>query len=210
MPFYVLKIGGSLLASARDLVRALLALGKDGYSFLVVPGGGPMADLVREIYSRGDLSDEAAHWMAILAMEQYAHFLADGTGATLTTEVRRPQGDAASLQILLAYQALLRDDSGLGHTWDYTSDAVAALAAAQLSVPMIKATDVDGIFFEGELRAELPAKSLLDCESCIDQGTIRLLLGPLKAMSIWVLNGADEKRFIEALKNGEGGTIVTG
>jgi aspartokinase-like uncharacterized kinase len=209
MPFYVLKIGGSLLATARDLVRALLALGEDGYSFLVVPGGGPMADLVREIYSREDLSDEAAHWMAILAMEQYAHFLADGTGAALTSEIRRPQGNP-SLQILLAYQALLRGDSGLEHTWDYTSDAVAALAAAQLSAPMIKATDVDGIFFEGELKAELPARSLLDCESCIDQGTIRLLCGPLRAMSIWVLNGTDKMRFTEALKKGEGGTIVRG
>ena len=79
------------MASARQLMRALLALGEDGYSFLVVPGGGPMADLVREIYSRGDLSQEAAHWMAVLAMEQYGHFLADGTGAALTREIRRPE-----------------------------------------------------------------------------------------------------------------------
>ena len=52
-----------------------------------------MADLVREIFSRGDLSQEAAHWMAILAMEQYAYFLADGTGIRLTCEIRRPQGN---------------------------------------------------------------------------------------------------------------------
>jgi len=82
MPFYVLKLGGSLMATARDLVRSLHSL--EGYSFLVVPGGGPMADLVREIYARGSLSQEAAHWMAVLAMEQYAFFLADGTGAAMT------------------------------------------------------------------------------------------------------------------------------
>ena len=52
-----------------------------------------MADLVREIIPRGDLSQEAAHWMAILAMEQYAYFLADGSRASLTREIRRPQGD---------------------------------------------------------------------------------------------------------------------
>ena len=68
------------MPTARNLVRSLLALGDEGYSFLVVPGGGPMADLVRQIHSRGDLSQEAAHWMAVLAMEQYAYFLADGTG----------------------------------------------------------------------------------------------------------------------------------
>ena len=33
---------------SRELVRSLLALGKEGYSFLVVPGGGPMADLDRK------------------------------------------------------------------------------------------------------------------------------------------------------------------
>ena len=49
MPFYVLKMGGSLMASARPLMRALLALAEEGYSFLVVPGGGVMADLVRDI-----------------------------------------------------------------------------------------------------------------------------------------------------------------
>ena len=79
------------MTSARPLMRALLALAEEGYSFLVVPGGGPMADLVREIYSRGDLSQEAAHWMAILAMEQYAYFLADGSGAALTREIRRSE-----------------------------------------------------------------------------------------------------------------------
>jgi aspartokinase-like uncharacterized kinase len=209
MPFYVLKMGGSLMPSARNLVRSLLALGAEGYRFLVVAGGGPMADLVRERFSQGNLSQEAAHWMAVLAMEQYAYFLADGTGATLTREIRRPQGEA-SLQILLAYQALLQDDSGLEHSWDYTSDAVAALVAAQLSAPLIKATDVDGVMINGEVAAELPASSLLGRESCLDQGTIRLLCHRLKGRSIWVLNGIDEACFIESLKKGKGGTVVKG
>ncbi|MDD1740001.1 MAG: uridylate kinase [Methanothrix sp.] len=209
MPFYVLKMGGSLMPTARNLVRSLLALGDEGFSFLVVPGGGPMADLVRQIHSRGDLSQEAAHWMAILAMEQYAYFLADGTGVALTREIRPPQ-DEGSLKILLPYQALLEDDSGMEHNWDYTSDAVAALIAAQLSAPLIKATDVDGVIIDGRVARELPASSLLGRESCIDQGTVRLLCGRLKGMKVMVLNGTDIDRFIKSLREGIAGTIITG
>ena len=178
------------MASARPLMRALLALAEEGYSFLVVPGGGPMADLVRGIYSRGDLSQEAAHWMAILAMEQYAYFLADGSGAALTREISCPKGDSR-VQVLLPYQALCRDDRGLPHNWDYTSDSVAALAAWKLSAPLIKATDVDGVILDGKVVSEIPASRMLGRVSCIDQGTIRLLCGLLKGSRVWVLNGTD-------------------
>ena len=74
MPFYVLKLGGSLIDSARSLLLGLTDLESKGYSFLVVPGGGPFADLVRSQFHEYSISDEAAHWMAILAMEQYAYF----------------------------------------------------------------------------------------------------------------------------------------
>lgn len=209
MPFYVLKIGGSLLACARPLMGALLALADEGYSFLVVPGGGPMADLVREIYSRGDLSQEAAHWMAILAMEQYAYLLADGNGAALTRRACRPN-EPGGVQVLLPYQALIENDRGLQHNWDYTSDAVAALVAAQLSAPLIKATDVDGVMLDGKVVSETQANHMLGRKSCVDQGTIKLLCGPLKGNSIWVLNGTDAQQFSLALKSGKGGTIIKG
>ena len=197
------------MACARSLMSALLAIAEEGYSFLVVPGGGVMADLVREIYARGDLSQEAAHWMAILAMEQYAYFLADGSGASLTREIRRPKDDSG-VQVLLPYQALMKNDRGLLHNWDYTSDAVAALVAAQLSAPLIKATDVDGVILDGKVVQEVPAKRMLGLKSCIDQGTIKLLCGPLKGNNIWVLNGTDAQQFTKALKSGEDGTIIKG
>jgi len=207
MPFYVLKMGGSLLACARPLMGALLALADEGYSFLVVPGGGPMADLVREIYSRSDLSQEAAHWMAILAMEQYAYLLADGNGAALTRRACRPN-EPGGVQVLLPYQALIENDRGLKHNWDYTSDAVAALVAAQLSAPLIKATDVDGVMLDGKVVSEVQARCMLGLNSCVDHGTIELLCGPLKGSSIWVLKGTDAHQFSQALKSGKGGTII--
>ena len=207
MPFYVLKLGGSLMACARDLVRALCALAEDGYSFLVVPGGGPLADLVRDLSCRYEISQEAAHWMAILAMEQYGLFLADGTGALLTREIRRPR---CGVEILLPCQALQKDDSGLMHSWDYTSDSVAALVALRLDASLIKATNVDGVILEGKVALEVSASSLLGKESCIDQGTLRLLQGPPEGRRVWVLNGSDPHRFITTLKKGKGGTIIKG
>ncbi|MDM7913065.1 MAG: uridylate kinase [Methanotrichaceae archaeon] len=202
MPFYVLKLGGSLIDVARDMVRSLLSLTAEGYSFLVVPGGGPMADLIRDLFSRYGISQEAAHWMAVLAMEQYAYFLADGTGAKLTRKIQRPEG----LEILLPYQALLEDDSGLCHSWEYTSDSIAALAALRLDAPLIKATDVDGVMMDGLVVREVKASVLLGRETCIDQGTLHLL----KGRSCRVICGLDPARFISSLRNGEGGTVIKG
>ncbi|MDM7935423.1 MAG: uridylate kinase [Methanothrix sp.] len=204
MPFYVLKIGGSLMGCARQLMRALSELVQEGYSFLVVPGGGPMADLVREIQGRQGISDEAAHWMAILAMEQYALLLADGTGFGLTKRVGRVRG----IEILLPYQALQEDDCGLEHSWEYTSDAVAALVAQRLDAPLIKATDVDGVLLDGALAEVLPASSLLGMRSCIDQGALRLLLEGRR--DAWVLNGSDPRRFVSMVRAGRGGTLILG
>ena len=194
---------------AKGLMRTLVALAEGDYSFLVIPGGGPMADLVREIFSRGDLSQEAAHWMAILAMEQYAYFLADGTGIGLTSIIRRSQGNP-NVEILLPYQALQKDDFGLGHNWDHTSDSVAMLVAARLSAPLIKATDVDGVILDGKVVEEVSSRSLLGFESCIDQGTLNLLCDRLKGRSIWVMNGTDPERFAMYLKKGKGGTVIKG
>ena len=214
MPFYVLKLGGSLMPCARELVRALVALAdEEDYSFLVVPGGGPMADLVREIFSCGELSQEAAHWMAILAMEQYAYFLADGTGARLTCEIRRPPGQSQCgdpLALPGYAERRLWPGAGLKHNWNYTSDSVALLVAAQLSAPLIKATDVDGVILDGKVVEEVSASSLLGFESCIDQGTLNLLCGRLKGRSVWVMNGTDPERFASSLKEGKGGTVIKG
>ena len=194
---------------AKELMRTLAALAEEEYSFLVVPGGGPMADLVREIFSRGDLSQEAAHWMAILAMEQYAYFLADGTGASLTREIRRPLG-TPNVEILLPYHTLQKNDFGLEHNWDYTSDSVAMLVASRLSAPFIKATDVDGVIIDGKVVEEVSSSSLLGFESCIDQGTLSLLCERLKESCVWVLNGTDPERFAVSLKKGKGGTVIKG
>ena len=209
MPSYVLKLGGSLIDTSREFMRALIPLAdEEDSSFLVVPGGGPFADLIRGINAEKGLSDEAAHWMAVLAMEQYAFFLADGSGAPLTSRVRLPE--KGRVNILLPYRALTEEDLCPEHSWDYTSDSIALLVAARLGLPLVKATDVDGVIIDGQVAEELAAQQLLGRNSCIDQGSIRLLLEELSGLRVWVLNGTDPAAFAAALRRGKGGTFING
>jgi aspartokinase-like uncharacterized kinase len=163
-----------------------------------------MAELVRDLFAAYKISQEAAHWMAVLAMEQYAYFLADGTGVKLVREI----GFRDGVSILLPYPALLEGDLGMEHTWDYTSDSVAALFASKLGMDFVKATDVDGIILDGRLVDEISASQLLGIETCLDQGALRILIS--SGRSCRVMNGSDPEAFLSSLTGLRGGTLVRG
>ena len=151
LPAEVVKLGGSLLSS-RCLPDLLDVLARAGAPFVVVPGGGPFADTVRDIQPQIGLSDAAAHRMAILAMEQTALALADieprlvpCADADAIMRAHR-QGRAALWQPAL----MTLEAPDLPTSWDVTSDSLAvwlaiALGAAQLtlikSTPTIPAPD---------------------------------------------------------------------
>ena len=186
----VLKIGGSLGDSGRVLLARVAGEGLDA---LVVPGGGAFADTVREACAAGGISDDAAHWMAVLAMEQFAYFLADGTELPLAD---RLQGRGT--RIALPYEILRRDDA-LPHSWDVTSDTIAAWMALKLRARLIKATDVDGIFCDGKLVEEIPAVDLQKMgETCVDKALPGFLME--HGMDAFVVNGLCVHRVIAALK----------
>ena len=60
----IVKVGGSLYNQVPDLVPVLNASKRP---LLLIPGGGPFAELVRQVQADND----TAHWMAVAAMEQY-------------------------------------------------------------------------------------------------------------------------------------------
>lgn len=132
----VVKLGGALLGdrealgAACDGVAALAA----AHAVVVVPGGGPFADVVRDVQREHAVTDDAAHWMAILGMDQYAWLLAERiAGGRL---VEGPEAVAVALAErrvpVLAPARWLRRADPLPHRWEASGDSLAAWIAAQL------------------------------------------------------------------------------
>lgn len=148
-PLAVVKVGGGLSATpgALDTVGRALAQAGHRYRILVVPGGGPFADQVRAFQQRDRLSADAAHWMAILAMDQYAHVLVERIpGAVLVEAPGAIAGGIgpAGVAVLAPYQ-WMRSADVLPHAWGATSDSVAAFVAGALdAAQLILVKPVDG------------------------------------------------------------------
>jgi len=168
----VIKLGGSLMEHGRAIIRNLRDYAvANNLRLVIVPGGGPFAMAVRALADK--LSDEAAHWMAVLAMHQYGLFLANGNAEfplieTLDDVIEDRDG---GVSILLPYK-ILKDDDRLPHTWDVTSDTIAAFIAYKLGERcFIKLTNVDGILdAEGRVIERVDIEEIVKSskDNCID------------------------------------------
>lgn len=196
----MIKIGGSLIHRAKELVKEITDYSTaGGDKVLIVPGGSVFADTVRRV----NASQEASHWMAVLAMEQYGYYLGDGTGVKLVNDLNNEE----RVCILLPY-AIMKKRDELPHTWDVTSDTIAAWVALHTSARFIKATDVDGVYTNGSLRKEVPASELTGTETCVDAELPRFLTE--NRMSCEVINGNCPGMLTGALKGSAAGTLIKG
>ena len=132
-PIIVVKIGGGIsrvplaLTRVAQVLRAISAT----HRLVVMPGGGPFADAVREFDATVGLGPDAAHWMAILAMDQLAHALADAIpGAELIESPSEIAGvhQRGAIPVLAPSRWLMSADE-LPHTWSVTSDSLSAYLA---------------------------------------------------------------------------------
>ncbi len=196
----VVKVGGSLLGCAREVMGAL----RDR-EVLVIPGGGLFAERVREFYRKHSLSEEVAHRMAILAMDQYGMFLADVSGI----EVVDSLDELSGARIFLPSK-FMKDNDPFEPSWEVTSDTIACHIAHLLGEKQfVVLTDVDGIYLNGKLVREIPAEELIGRdETCVDRALPKYLLS--YKMNCWVANGA-RLEVIAGLFDGKfSGTFITG
>lgn len=209
----VLKVGGSLGRGQAliELCRVLERLCQR-HRLLVIPGGGGGADQVRDYDRRYGLSDSAAHWMAILAMDQYGLLLEDMIGPGRAV---KDFGQAAKaleqglLPILLPHDLLAKQDP-LPHSWQVTSDSIAAWAAKTAHArDLVLLKDVDGLFrpeptresspTDGRLLAEINLEELAESAG-VDPFLATLMRG--NTLGLWIINGEKPGRLAELLTTG--------
>lgn len=145
IPPTIVKLGGSHAFSLR-LVEAVAGATAAAAPVVIVPGGGPFADAVREAQPRIGFTDTAAHHMAILAMCQYGEAL-----ASLHSRLK-PANTLAAVQATLARHTIpvwtpwpLADGlDALPASWDITSDSLAAWLGNRLNATrliLVKSTE---------------------------------------------------------------------
>lgn len=203
-PEAVIKVGGSLSRrpeALRGLMAALEALARPR-TLVVVPGGGPFAEAVRRADRRFALGDSPSHWMAILAMDQYAYLLAHLAGGAALV---RGRGEVAAGRLnVLAPSSWLGRADPLPHSWGVTSDSIAAWVARQLRAKMlVLLKDVDGLFNRdpgGRSRARLQLRAARDRLRGVVDGHFTRALG--RRMPCWILNGARPERVVALIETG--------
>jgi 5-(aminomethyl)-3-furanmethanol phosphate kinase len=130
----VVKIGGGVIAVPGALETTCASVARLGRSrpVIVVPGGGPFADGVRDFQQRVGTSDDAAHWMAMMAMDQFAQVLAERIDGAVLVEEPGNLGAVlgrGKLAVLAVYRWMRAADV-LPHSWSVSSDSIAAFVAA--------------------------------------------------------------------------------
>ncbi len=208
----VIKIGGSLAEDQNSLVRLckeLITFSKS-YPIIIVPGGGRFADIVRHLYDKLKISDEIAHKMAILAMDQYGLLLKDIMKEALPTYSLKNALKASKrgiLSIILPSKIVFSSDP-LEHSWRVTSDSISAFIASSLKAEkLILAKDVDGIFTADPKKNDVRMfrsisanKLLKEKLGCVDEFLPRILIE--KQLTCYVVNGKHPSR-IRSILEGE-------
>ncbi|MDQ6435413.1 dihydroneopterin aldolase [Mesorhizobium sp. LHD-90] len=164
----VVKLGGST-SRAAELDIWIAALAGSTTPLVVVPGGGPFADMVREAQPRLRFSDSAAHKMAILAMDQFGQVILDRHSRFVAA---RSIADIEAALVDGQVPVWLPSDLAFSapeipQSWDVTSDSLAAWLAGRLGVEtllLIKQTDdfstdddVAGLSQRGVVDTALPS-----------------------------------------------------
>jgi aspartokinase-like uncharacterized kinase len=148
----VVKVGGSLfdLPDLGGRLQRWLGESMSG-KVLLIPGGGPSADVIRGLDQRHGLGQDQAHWLALRCLTLNAHVLAAllPSAEVVDDLAACPRCWAAGLLPILDAHAFARADEGrpgcLPHVWEITSDSVAlrvAVVAGARSLVLLKSVTI--------------------------------------------------------------------
>jgi len=132
---WVIKLGGSLLSSEslKEWLSIIVEFGAG--KLLIVPGGGIFADKVRDAQKKWKFDDKAAHQMALLAMEQYAHLLQSYAPDLRLADSTEGIDKAISLNqvpVWLPFK-MINTCQDVSANWSITSDSLALWLADHLN-----------------------------------------------------------------------------
>lgn len=190
---WVVKLGGSLLGSP-ELAHWLDTLVKfsDG-KVVIVPGGGLFANSVREAQMISNASDEVAHQLALMAMDQFGVLLA-GMNAGLVTassELEIAERGWQHRGIVWLPSKMVMADSAIPQNWQVTSDSLSAWLANKLGAEqlvLVKSKSL--ITYQKQTSTKL--QTMVDDE-LIDSQFVNFAKD--KPFQSWVLNKADYSIF---------------
>ena len=206
----VIKVGGSLTdnpENLRLLCHKLAELAKKN-SFIVVPGGGRFADLVREFDNCFALSCNVSHRMALLAMDQLGFLLSNITPNSHVFHLleNAEQLSVAGMVPIFLPSRLMFEEDPLENSWDVTSDSIAAYVANRVHAgKLVLVTDVDGVYTsnprvdsDATLISKLSAEQLqtMNRRTSVDRYLPGLLLDA--QINCYVVNGLFPER-VEAI-----------
>lgn len=133
----IVKLGGSLYQSA-DLMPCLQRLTRlsEQQPIIIVPGGGPFADQVRQAQQHYQFDDSLAHQMAVLAMAQFGLVLLGLESRSKPYYLQQGDDELPPLSVFIPDKRLFSQQA-LPHNWDITSDSIALWLAQQLSASQL-------------------------------------------------------------------------
>ena len=182
----------------------------EGQNCLFVIGGGEFANLIRKYDVEIGFSQDVTHETAIDSMDILAKLLNDKlafTEISYTIEEANRISDSNKIPIMICSE-ILKENEPFKHSWDVTSDSIAAYIASLLNAKILIATNVNGIYTKdpslsgAELISEIDVNELLT----FDESSVDLMLPALlieHGLDCYVVNGEYPERVLSIMDDGD-------
>ena len=180
----------------------------EGQNCLFVIGGGEFANLIRKYDVEIGFSQDVTHKTAIDSMDILAKLLNDKlafTEISYTIEEANRISDSNKIPIMICSE-ILKENEPFKHSWDVTSDSIAAYIASLLNAKLLIATNVNGIYTKdpslsgAELISEIDVNELLT----FDESSVDLMLPTLLieyGLDSYVVNGKYPERVLSIMND---------